>query len=266
MDTYRNAIQTCAGSSGLVWIAMINNGYVEYTKNFLKAMDVYGSACTILIYCLDAESLAALSTERHCIALDASVFLKKKYTSSLSIWATYSYKEMMFAKLDAMKFTIQHARSLGIPFVGYLDTDIILLSNPTADATSCMNEHPSVQVVALCDEPTPACTNQSACKNLCAGTMVFRVKGLNDSMFEYTSRNIDTMHSDQELLVKNFKDMNIVTRSIKKPIWMNGAYPGVKGGTKMTVPSGTNLIHFNYIVDRNYAKREAMKVHGMWFV
>ena len=96
--------------------------------------------------------------------------------------------------------------------------------------------------------------------------MVFRVKGVSDSMFEYTSRNIDTMHSDQELLVKNFKDMKIATRSIHKPTWMNGAYPGVKGPKKMTVPSGTTLIHFNYIVDRNYAKREAMKVQGMWFL
>ena len=266
MDSIKDAIQTCAGKEGLVWITMINNGYVDYTKNFLKAMDVYGSAFTLLVYCLDSESLQSLSNQPHCIALDAKTFLKQTQPTALSIWGELNYKRIVFSKLDAIHFTMTLCSELKIPFIGYIDTDIIPLKNPTPYILNEMKEHPSAVLVCQCDESTASCSNKDSCKNLCTGVIGFRVGSLPEKVFQYSEKEIRSFMSDQHFLQDQLLKNKYAFRTIDKSIFLNGSYPGLKSGKQITFPLTASLVHFNYIVDKNYAKRETMKVQRMWFV
>jgi len=258
-----DAIFKCSTETGLVWISMINAGYIEYATNFFLAISHNKINLKIVLFCLDQESFKAFSSNdvSSCIAVDVTTFTDKKYSESLCTWKTEAYKDMNFFRLKLIKLTIQIARKKEISFVGLLDMDIVVLKDITEDVLQIMKESPSLQVLGLCDENLQTCSNINNCKNICLGTIVYRVKTINDTLFDYSAKDIKTFSCDQELLNNKF----ITTQTVKKPIWINGCYKGLNK-SKIDVPNETKLIHFNWIIDSNYSKREAMKRQGLWFV
>ena len=61
-------------NESLVWITLINSGYLNFTKNFLESMKVFNSAFKLIVYCIDKESIEALRNYDNCICINANNF------------------------------------------------------------------------------------------------------------------------------------------------------------------------------------------------
>jgi hypothetical protein len=267
IDRVRGAIfQAAAGTEGIVWITLINHGYVDYTRNFIKSMDVHGCAFPLIVYCMDEASMDALTNTPYCIALDASIFLRGSYSPSLALWEQSDYNKIVYAKLDAIQFTIRLARSLtNVKAVGYIDTDIVLLSNPNTLLHRLL-ETTDAHVISSCDENTPLCSDPQHCHHMCSGTMLFRIKEFPEELFYYSNQTLKAYTGNQTYLMKQFKAYAVRTLTVDKRIFLHGTYPGLQSGTPIQVPETASLIHFNYMIDIHYRKRECMKEQGMWYL
>jgi Nucleotide-diphospho-sugar transferase len=269
IDSIRGAIfRAAAGTAGIVWITLINAGYVDYTRNFLKSMDVHGrrAAFPLIVYCIDETSMDELQDVPHCIAFDASIFLRGSYSPTLALWEQPTYNAIVYAKLDAIQFTIRLARSLtNVKAVGYMDTDIVLFSNPNTLLHRLL-ETTDAHVISSCDENKLICYDPQHCQHMCSGTMLFRLKGFPEELFYYSNQTLKAYTGNQTYLMKQFKAYALRTLTVDKQVFLHGTYPGLQSGTPIQVPETAALIHFNYMIDRNYRKRECMKEQAMWYL
>jgi hypothetical protein len=251
----------------LLWITMINYGYIDYTKNFLKSMELSNSNFKLLIYCLDNETLEELKNYKNCICISADIFTKKyqkNIEKKMVIWQEREYKELVFLKLDAILYTLKESRSLNIKSVGYIDTDIVLLSDPTILMVNIMKEHPSINVFAQCDEDRLLCSNRLNCPAFCSGVIVFRNIPSLDKNFVYNNQHINMCSGDQLFLFCMFKEFKITVLIIDKNVFLNGTYPGIREGTPVKLPKEACLIHFNWLIGNN--KKLKMKQQNMWYI
>jgi len=241
----------------VIWFTLINKGYVDYTKNFLKSMKKSGCKFKLIVYCLDTQAVDELKDYDNCQCI---IFdMKKSMSSEMATWATKEYKDVVFAKIDAMQKTLQKYPNKP---VGYIDTDIVLLSDPTPIILDSMQKHPDTDVFAQCDEPNPQCTGHSNCPYICSGVMVFR-KPLPDTIFNYTDEDIKKFQGDQDFLLDKFNSNGIKTLTIDKNIFLNGSYEGLQSGSPAKLPKDACLVHFNWMVGKDKVKR--MKEQNMWY-
>lgn len=248
----------------LVWITLINQGYVNFTKNFLISMKKANIMFNLIIFCIDEESINAFSDYDNCICLDANLFVKSNLVSTLTKWEEGEYKKIVFAKLDAILYTLEKTKEFGIQNVGYIDTDIILLSDPSLIILDELNNNPNVLILSQCDE-VGMCSNRFNCKNICSGVIVFRNSDLlNKSIFNYSEQDINIFYSDQHYLCAKLKTLNITILTIDKMIFINGTYPGIINGKLTFFPPQASLIHFNYLIGLD--KCEKMKCQNMWYL
>jgi hypothetical protein len=151
----------------LIWITMINYGYINYAKNFLKSMEVANVNFKLIIYCIDYEKIIEELkdfSDRNYVCIDANIFMKQtaNVSSEFKTWADIEYKKIVFCKLDAIKYTLINNKNCKL--VGYIDTDIIVLSDPTKVILEYDNRHPNVIVFGQCDEVVK-CSNIFNCPN-----------------------------------------------------------------------------------------------------
>jgi hypothetical protein len=251
----------------LLWITLINYGYIDYTKNFLKSMELSNSNFKLLIYCLDNETLEELKHYKNCVCISADVFTKKyqkNFEKKMVVWQEKEYKELVFLKLDAILYTLQESRSLNIKSVGYIDTDIVLLSDPTTLMIKIMKQQTSINVFAQCDEDRRLCSNRLNCPAFCSGVIVFRNIPELDKYFIYNNQHINMVTSDQMFLCYMFKQFKIKVLIIDKNIFLNGTYPGIREGFPVKLPKEACLIHFNWLIGDN--KKIKMKEQNMWYI
>ena len=241
----------------VIWFTLINKGYVDYTKNFLKSMEKSGCTFKLIVYCLDTQAMDDLKDYQNCECIKFD--MKKSISTGMSKWATKEYKDVVFAKLDAMQKTMQKYPNKP---VGYIDTDIVLLSDPTPIILDSMQKHPDVDVFAQCDESTPQCKDHSNCPYICSGVIVFR-KPLPDKIFKYTPEDMNTFQGDQDFLLDKFNRNGIKTLTIDKNVFLNGSYEGIQSGSPATLPNEACLVHFNWMVGDQKVKR--MKEQNMWY-
>ena len=254
-------------NSNILWITLINYGYIDYAKNFLKSMELSNIDFKLLIYCLDDESLSELKGRKNCICLSAEVFTKRRRVRAekrLVCWAEQKYKELVFLKLDAILYSLHVGRSINIKSVGYIDTDIVLVSDPTIVMTDRMNEHPNINVFAQCDEIGESCCNKLECGTFCSGVIVFRNIPNLYKYFVYNDNHVKLCSCDQEYLYIMFKKFKITVLTIEKNIFLNGSYFGINNGTVSAFPKEMCLIHFNHMIGN--AKKEKMKEQNMWYL
>lgn len=264
MEKY-TSIFTSLKNSSLIWITLINFGYVDYTKNFLKSMEVNNCPFTLIIYCLDSETIASLLNYKNCICLDANIFVKKTCSNQLVSWGQSDYKKIVFAKLDAIRYTLNICRPLGIPLIGYIDTDIVLFSNPTQIMIDAMNQYPKTSIVSQCDEEKGlSCSNIFKCPNFCSGVIAFRNTEEVESLLYYSNDDINIFSGDQAFLLKKCNDLNIQRITIARNILLNGSYSNFNGGGLFIMPSTACLVHFNYLSGDN--KKICMKNRHMWYL
>jgi hypothetical protein len=261
-------IKKCCGKDkewyipNIVWITLINKGYVDFTKNFLESMRRNNCIFPLIVYCTDNESLESFQSYSNVTCVDAKPFLKFEVSVSLTKWAHADYKKLVFAKLDAIKYAVsQYPGS----YIGYIDTDIILFKNPTDTILNTFKSNPDAIFVSQCDEPNSLCSNTNNCQHICSGVIVFKNTNIINKVLEYTDLDLKILSGDQEFIMIMAKRNNIKHITIEKNIFLNGVYPGVNNlNVPLIVPSSADLIHYNYLVGSN--KINLMKKNNMWFI
>jgi len=250
----------------LVWITLINYGYIHYTKNFLKSMEVNSCPFKLIVYCLDKKTMEELKDYDNAICFDASYFTTEDLSSNLSDFSSINFKKLCFLKLDAIKYTLELCNRYGIWAVGYIDTDVILFKNPTDIIIRTMVSDINITVIGQCDEDfdNDRCSNPRGCPHMCAGIMVFRTGSTDFSIFNYSSGDIEMYdNNDQEYLNSYiFIKHNIQRITIPKDVFLNGTYPGIKDD--LILPESACLIHYNYMVGSE--KEFYMRENLMWYI
>jgi hypothetical protein len=246
----------------IVWITLINKGYVDFTKNFLESMKYNNCIFSIIVYCTDEETVKNLQGYSNVTCIDARPFLKSNVSKSLSSWGAMDYKALVFAKLDAIKYaSLQYKNS----YIGYIDTDIILFKNPTKTVINTFKSNPDTVFVSQCDEPRAECSNTNNCQHICSGVIVFKNTLAIDNLLKYSISDINSLSSDQEFIINMANKYNIKHVTVDKNIFLNGVYPGVNNlDIPLVVPPSADLIHYNYLVGSN--KIKLMRKNKMWYL
>ena len=81
----------------LIWITLINYGYIEYTKNFLKSMEISKSIFKLVVFCIDKESFNELQKYERCIPIFTDFLKNRNLVSEFNSWGTREYKKICFA-------------------------------------------------------------------------------------------------------------------------------------------------------------------------
>jgi hypothetical protein len=268
MDTIKFNQQLIFNQS-LIWITMINYGYINFTKNFLESMKIFKSKFKLIIYCIDQQSIDALKDYDYCICINAKVFLKyDNLPSELQSWNDINYKKITFSKLDCILYTLKLLSKINVTSIGYIDTDIVVLSDPTNIILKILEENIDIKIFAQCDEqyincPSGNCNNKYNCRNICSGIIIFRNVEDIYHIFEYDENDIQKFSGDQDLIRHKVFKYKIPNLSLDKKIFLNGVYPGLNNKI-ITFPNTTCLIHFNYIVGKD--KEQKMKDKKFWFI
>ena len=112
----------------IIWITLINRGFIDFTKNFFESMKKANVRFRLHIYCLDEESFNCFKNYENCICLKTDFISEKKIKKDFVEFGQLEYRKICFAKLDVILFTLKKYPDHS---VGYIDTDIVLLSDPT---------------------------------------------------------------------------------------------------------------------------------------
>jgi len=249
----------------LIWITLINLGYVDYTKNFLKSMEINNISFIFIVYCSDNESIISLKDFKNCICLHInSLGIYKDIPQSLQIYNSSEYKNIVFNKIDVIRLTMKESMPFGIKSVGFIDTDIVLLNDPSKVMRYNMNKYPNYQIFSQCNEDK--CTNLLNCPKLNSGVIVYRNTSENQRLLNYSEDSIKDYKATQPYLIKKFNKLKIPYITIETDIFLNGLYPGIQECEPISLPPEACLIHYNWIIDDNYVKKKLMKSQNQWYI
>lgn len=249
----------------LIWITMINSGYVPYAKNFMKSMEKANVSFKLVVFCLDKQAFDQLQGIEQCICVLVD-FLHSDFSSDFKKWAEVEYKQIVFAKLDIILHALKTTYSKGVEAIGYIDTDIFLFSDPTAIMLREMELNADVNIFCQCDEYMQECSNKTSknsCKNVCSGVIVFRNKPEIYHLFKYDNDDVLREHGDQQMLLTSLQKYNIPFHTIDNNIMPNGSYYPIQF-KKIPFNSTTCLIHFNYL--QGHEKERIMRMQGLWLI
>ena len=249
----------------LVWITLINSGYVEFTMNFLESMKKAKCKFKLIIYYTDEFVAPRLSKYDNCVCISADKFLKSLMSVKAHKWEQLEYKRICFAKLDAIQYTCDELRNNGVKHVGFIDTDIVLFSDPSPIVINYLKEHTDCKVLAQCDEAGEFCSFKNGlqkCPNICSGVIVFNLENEYDSLFRYDTDVIPHFSGDQAYIQHGIDKAGIECHTVPKSVFMNG---GFKFAWKLPRPKDSCLLHFNYLVGGPMKKKKMMKMR-MWYL
>ena len=203
MDQEDAAFRDKFGQKEIVWITLINKGYLPYCLNFLKSMAQCYAAFTLIVFCLDKDTMLALQDQPLCYCIYADFIVEKNkklaLATDLKQWGQLEYKRIVFAKLDAIQYTLQHLVQgwSAVKYVGYIDTDIWLFKDPTPTVLALANANRTVPVFAQCDEACGMCSSRTQCPNLCSGVFVLRNMMTLAPLLDYKDSEVAVSMSDQ---------------------------------------------------------------------
>jgi len=245
--------------NNIKWITLINSGYINFTKNFLLSMKINNCVFDLIIYCIDNESMSSFSNFPNVTCIP---FNKNKLNNNLTRWDTIEYKRIVFAKLDVIK---QSLLSYPDSYIGYIDTDIILLKDPSYTIINKFRLNNNVLFVCQCDESSKECNNMYDCKNLCSGVIVFKNTDTVNNLLNYSDNDINNYSGDQAFISSMSKKYSISYVTVSKNIFLNGIYPGVnRYDVPLIVPDTADLIHYNYLIGND--KIKLMQKNNMWYI
>jgi len=249
----------------LVWITLINHGYINYTKNFLESMKLFNSTFKLIIYCIDQESINELKNYDNCTCILADFLNSNNLLTNFSEWLSLNYKRICFSKLDVILYTLKKLNL--VKAIGYIDMDIIVLKDPTNIILELMKQNENITIFAQCNEVykncNGICSNKFNCSNICSGIIVFRNSIDIFDIFKYNENDIIKFTGDQAFLHFNIRKYKIPTMTISKNIFLNGTYPELNK-EKVIISEEISLIHFNYIIGKN--KEKYMREKNFWFL
>jgi len=263
--------------SSILWITIINYGYLEYTQNFLLSMKRTECSFKLLVFCLDKPTMDALAAFDNCVCINAQILKEinprfSSYTENFSVWGEEDYLKIVFTKLDALYYTLRETLGLGCKAVGYLDTDMFYLSDPTTIVLDLMHRNESIDVFCQCDEEfghVSQCSKKHRCPFICSGIIVFRNDPLLYPCFQYSPYDIFNYTGDQAYLYAKLKAMDVVALTVQKTVFMNGSYlmkywNETDSPDPVPIPPETSLVHFNYMIGSD--KKKNMIRQNMWLI
>ena len=132
------------------WLTVINSGYVKFLRNFVASVQRHGLPFRLLVLCLDEEALRG-AQELH---LPCAMFNGAVATPQLAEYGSAAYKSIVFLKLDALREALENLVGSDVEMVAYIDTDVVLLQDPTPLVLQAAAAHPQVSLFMQCDENT----------------------------------------------------------------------------------------------------------------
>ena len=248
----------------IVWITFMNIAYIEFAMNFLESMKLSNCNFKLIIFCVDKEIIDKLQSYDNCYCIDAKVFLRYTISSEKVQWSDFEYIKLNFAKLDAMLYAKQMLITQNVKYIGYVDTDIILFSDPTIMAKEYIDKYPDCDFIFQCDEGynVEYCSNPIQCPYFCCGFILIKNKPETNYLLEYTEADYVGNHSDQSYLNKRIKNFKINYATFDRKKCMNGAH---KNAFNLPIIKDLCLLHFNYLIG-NDTKKEKMKKMNLWYL
>lgn len=162
-----------------VFFTIINEGYLNFAKNFCQRLQQLNIVELFNIICTDVESYNELKKCNYgCAVLyDNSVVPK-----TFEVWKTVNYKSVVFNKLDITKEVLSNIDKIGGTHIIYIDTDIWVYNNFLSELFKILTDNPTVdlflqdgrnyQDIDVDNIQTYSQTNDRV--NLCTGFMMLR--------------------------------------------------------------------------------------------
>ncbi len=249
----------------IVYFTQINYGYIDYARNFMSSYHKSGCSFTLVVFCLDKETHDAMSKIDGCYCVMSSDFIDiSECTSEFSVWLEMKYKKLMFSKFQLTELIWKTSSRLTAKAILYIDTDIILLKDPTPTFIKAFDDHPEKIVIAQCDENSSECTGLDTCSCMCFGVIAFRSNTYIKGLFDFCENDIIDNYSDQHFGNKQLGLHNVPRMTLSKNVLLNGVYGSVRTGVYCTLPESAVMLHFNWMIGND--KKRRMKEQNMWYI
>jgi hypothetical protein len=233
------------------FITLINPGYIPYCINFLKSMEKAGCKWPLYAYCTDFTSMyPALQSYFGVLCLDAKSFLRKSLSNDITLYDTLEYKDIVFAKLDAIRYSLSVFKDV----VVYLDTDAVLLKDPKFYLKNLVKTV-AANVFCQCDEGASECTNVNDCPSVGTGIiMACPVQKVID-LCRYENDDVKRFPSDQHYLEWRMTQDSINFQTMPKRFFPNGC-------VRHKFFESAYWVHYNWMIGNE--KKLAMEKDGVW--
>ena len=259
-------------NTSLLWITLINKAYIEFTNNFLKSIEIRNIQFNnFVIFCADEDTFNEFKDKCCCIRLDE--VLNKYISPELGHWEDNNYKQIVFTKLDVLLYTLKNTYTLNVKYIGYIDMDTVLFSDPSIVMMEHIEKYPDTSIFCQCDENPQdlkgqlhgyyACSDETHCTQICTGIISLKNDPNLYHLFDYTESDAEKSYGDQDFFQAIVNKYNIPFRTIDRLVFVNGCYPNFRT-ERMSILPQTSEVHFNYLF--NYHKKDFMIMHGMWYM
>ena len=261
-------------NTSLLWITLINKAYIDFTKNFLKSIELRNIKFNnFVIFCADEDSFTEFKDKCCCICTNE--ILDKHLSPELGNWEDDEYKKIVFTKLDVFLYTLKNTYTLGIQHIGYIDMDMVLFSDPTTVMLEHIEKYPETSIFCQCNENpadirehthhgyTYICSNVTSCAQICTGLIALKNDPNLYHLFDYTESDMHKFYGDEDFFHGKVIKYNISHRTIDRFVFVNGCYPNFRHKNMFVFPQ-VCAVHFNYMF--NCHKKSFMQMHGMWYL
>ena len=229
----------------IYYIALTNEGYIEYTNNLLESIKANNCDIQLNIYAIDKKSYDYFKTKTNTIYLETNTEVINNFTSQT---------DNQFGYLMVSKFAAIHNALLNEEMVVYIDGDIVIKKN---FENLLLNNMDNRDIIFQNDK-RPSKPNEL---KLCAGFMCIRSNKKTLKFFEPTEKLLNKFLKykthDQTHINKNKSKFKYGVLSLKD--FPNGPYFYENYGTFEPY-----IIHFNFLIGE--IKKQKMIDYGEWYL
>jgi len=251
----------------IIWFTFANFGYREYIKNFLESSRRYKTNFILHLLCSDDLLFNEIGNDPNCYCIRSNLFFNSNLTTEFRDIDNIECKKLMSCKLDVFSSLLKYLKSFNINMMGYIDTDIILLKNPTELFLKISNENPNINIFAQCDENANECYHNLKCPNPCTGVLLFKYDDFLIQLLDYKTLGCEVtkfQNNEQDYLKYVCTKTNYPIYTITKKYLANGTLSGLKNNYPINIPESIYCLHFNWMVGNQ--KKEYMKKNNLWFI
>ena len=228
-------------------ICCTNNGYMDYTLNFIEFYKQLNASWKLHVYCMDTKSYEIIKSIKEVIAH----YLPIPGFEDFYSWGQSEYKEICYYRY---KIIYPLFKTKKVKYIIHFDTDIALLKDPVDFMIDFMNKN-NCEIAGQCDEKSLICSNHTYCPNICGGCFILRntentLKLCTESSYKNV---IQLYHSDQAYFNNTLKHkMSFPTHLFIHP------------PKDSLLNENSFLYHFNWMVGN--VKKEKMKEKKYWLL
>ena len=227
----------------IAYITLTNAGYVDYTLNCLKSLELLGQNRLLEVYCIDQVAIDKLTDYPLKYLLDVP---DEEIETEMQSFRTGNWNKVVFQKFRAI-----HKALLENDYVYFTDGDIVYKSDRFIRDLKNRMEDEDLDLLIQNDKQ-----HDDDNSELCSGVMYIRSNEKTKHFFNPQFIDVDLIKCDQ-IYVNNMKDnLNYELLPLRK--YPNGLYYHQKQ------PNNPFLIHYNYLIGND--KREMMLKDGNWMV